>query len=211
MKIVILGASQGTGAEAVKVGAERGHQVTAFARSPEKLAFEHANVTRMQGDFHNRESVEHAVVGQDAVLVTASATRFKAFRENPNYFSQGTAYAVDAMKAHGVRRLVILSALGTGETRRLVPFPMRALLVDVLLKTAFEDHARQEKIVRESGLDWITVRPGRLTNGPARRAYVAKVAIERVPAAISRADVADCLVSAAESDAWIGQAVQIGG
>jgi uncharacterized protein YbjT (DUF2867 family) len=211
MKIVILGASQGTGAEAVKVALERGHHVTAFARSPEKLALDHAHLTRMRGDFHDRASVEQAIRGQDAVLVTASATRLKAFRENPNYFSQGTAYAIDAMKAHGVRRLVVLSALGTGETRRLMPFLMRGLLVDFLLKVPYADHERQEKMVRESGLDWIVVRPGRLTNGPARRKYVAKVAIEPVPSSISRGDVADCLVSAAESDAWIGEAVQIGG
>lgn len=211
MKIVVLGASQGTGALAVRAALDRGHQVTAFARSPEKLALAHASLTRLKGDFHDRASVEGAVQGHDAVIITASATKLSAFKEQPRYFSLGTGFAIDAMKKHGVRRLVVLSALGTGESRPLVPFPIRTIMIDWILKGAFADHVTQEAITRESGLDWVVARPGRLTDGPARGRYVAKTTIERVPAAISRADVADFLVKACEVDTWLGHAVQIGG
>jgi uncharacterized protein YbjT (DUF2867 family) len=211
MKIAILGASQGTGAEAAKAAVARGHQVTAFARSPQKLAFEHPSLTRLRGDFHDRASVEQAVRGQDAILVTASATALRAFRENPRYFSLGTGYAIDAMKAHGVRRLVVLSAMGTGDSRPLLPWILRKGMVDFLLKVPFEDHERQEALVRDSGVEWVIARPGRLTNGPARKRYVVKSELVRVPIAISRADVGDFLVSAAETDTWIGRAVQLGG
>jgi uncharacterized protein YbjT (DUF2867 family) len=211
MKIAILGASQGTGAEAVKAALSRGHHVVAFARSPQKLAVDHSALTRVRGDFHDRASVDEAVRGQDAVLVTASATRLKAFRENPHYFSQGTGHAIEAMKTHGVRRIVILSAIGTGESRKLMPWLGAKILVDFVLKVPFEDHQRQEVMVRASGLDWVIVRPGRLTNGPARKSYVSHAEIERVPMTISRADVADFMVNAAESDAWVGKAVQLGG
>jgi uncharacterized protein YbjT (DUF2867 family) len=211
MKISILGGSQGTGAEATRIALERGHHVTAFARSPDKLALSHPMLTKMKGDFHQRESVEAAVVGRDAIIVTASATSLKAFKENPTYFSQGTSYAVDAMKAHGVRRLVVLSAFGTGESRKLAGFFLNTLVISFLLKTPFADHERQEKLVRESGLDWVIARPGRLTNGPARKKYVTKTAIEPVPTSISRADLADFLVTAAEVDSWVHEAVQLGG
>jgi uncharacterized protein YbjT (DUF2867 family) len=211
MKILILGASQGTGAEAVRAALARGHDVTAFARSPDKLALLHPRLTRLRGDFHQRESVDGAVQGQDAVVVTASATSLKGFKQNPSYFSQGTGYAIEGMKKHGVRRLVVLSALGTGESRKLANFFVDKVVISFLLKAPFEDHERQEALVRASGLDWVIARPGRLTNGPARKLYVAKSSIEPVPMSISRADVADFLVTAAEGDTWIGQAVQIGG
>ena len=211
MKISILGASRGTGAAAVRVALDRGHGVTAFARSPDKLALLHPRLVKLAGDFHQRESVESAVRGQDAVIVTASATSLKGFKQNPNYFSQGTGYAVDAMKTHGVRRLVVLSALGTGESRRLMNFFVDKLVISFLLKTPFEDHERQEALVRASGLDWVIARPGRLTDGPARKKYVTKTLIEPVPSSISRADVADFLVTATEVDTWLGEAVQIGG
>ncbi len=211
MRILVIGASQGTGALAVEAALSQGHEVTAFARSPQKLTIENRKLRKLTGDFHVKASVDAAVAGHDAVIVTASSTSIKGFKENPHYFSSGTTFVVDAMKRHGVRRIVVLSALGTGETRRLLPAPVRFLVVDRLLKYPFADHVRQEELTRASGLEWVIVRPGRLTNGPARLAYKKTGKIEKVPAAISRADVADFLVEAATTSTWVGQGVQIGG
>jgi uncharacterized protein YbjT (DUF2867 family) len=211
VKISILGASKGTGAEAVRVALDRGHDVTAFSRTPSQLALAHPKLTKLAGDFHQRESVEGAVRGQDAVIITVSSATLRGFKENPTYFSKGTAFAIDAMKAHGIRRLAVLSALGAGESRKIAGFLVDKLVIPYLLKGPFEDHERQEKRVRESGLDWVIARPSRLTNGPARHKYVQKVALEPVPSSIARADVADFLVSAVEVDTWLARAVQLGG
>jgi putative NADH-flavin reductase len=211
MRILVVGASQGTGALAVKSALARGHEVTAFARSPDKLAIDHPKLAKLRGDFHDKASVEGAVRGHDAVIITASATSLAGFKKNPNYFSLGTGYVIEAMKASGARRLVVLSALGVGDSRKLVGFVVETLLVKFILRVPFQDHERQEKMTRESGLDWVIARPGQLTDGPALGRYAKKISIEPVQRSISRADVADFLVEAAESDAWIGHAVQIGG
>jgi len=211
MKIVIMGASRGTGAEAAKIALARGHEVTAFARTPSRLTIEHPKLNKLAGDFHNRESVASSVRGQTAVIITVSFTSFKALRDNPNYYSQGTGYAIEAMKAHGPRRLVVLSAWGVGESRKLANFFVDSLVISFLLKAVYEDHERQEKLVRESGLDWVIARPTRLTNGPARGRYVKNSGLGPVPLSISRADTADFLVTAAGVDTWVHQAVQLGG
>ena len=211
MNILIVGASQGTGALAVRAALDKGHTVTAFARSPQKLVLDHPQLQRVAGDFHQAASVEAAVPGHEAVIVTASATSLSAFKANPRYFSQGTGYIIDAMKKAGVRRLVVLSALGVGDSRPLLNPIVRALMVGWLLSRPFVDHERQEAQVRASGLDWVVARPGRLTNGTARRQYVKRTAIEKVPSSIARADVADFLVDACVADGWVGHAVQIGG
>ncbi|MGD0673926.1 MAG: NAD(P)-binding oxidoreductase [Polyangiaceae bacterium] len=211
MHILIVGASQGTGALAVRAALDKGHRVTALARSPQKLALENPQLTKVAGDFHQAASLDAAVPGHDAVIVTASATSLRAFKENPRYFSQGTGYAVDAMKKSSAKRLVVLSALGVGDSRRLLNPLLRALMVGWLLKVPYEDHERQEDLVRTSGLEWVVARPGRLTNGPARHRYVKKTAIEAVPGSIARADVADFLVEACEVPTWVGHAVQLGG
>jgi uncharacterized protein YbjT (DUF2867 family) len=211
MKILVLGASQGTGALAVKVALERGHKVTAFARHPDKLVLEHADLSRVSGDFHNQESVAKVMPGHEAVIITASSTTLKGFRDNPTYFSQGTAHAIAAMKANAIKRLVVLSAMGVGESRKLANFFLDKLVIGFLLKAPFLDHERQEKLVMESGLDWVIARPTRLTNGPARKQSTRAPRLQKVPSAISRADVADFLVEAATVDTWVRQAVQLGG
>lgn len=181
MKILVIGASQGTGALSVKEALARGHHVTAFARTPEKLQVTHAGLTLRTGNFHDAASVDAAVAGHDAVIVSASATKLSAFKENPHYFSQGTGYTIEAMKKHGVRRLVVLSALGASESRPLLAAPLRWLMVDWLLKTPFADHDKQEEQVRFSGLEWVIARPTRLTGGPAGKSYTATAALEKVP------------------------------
>jgi len=211
MRILVVGASQGTGALAVEEALKRGHLVTAFARNPQRLSLDNPNLTRSSGNFHELASVQSAVPGHDAVIITESATSLRAFKETPNYFSLGTGYVIEAMKAHGVKRLVVLSALGTGESAKLMNVILRTLVIGWLLKIPFEDHVRQEQLTRDSGLDWVIARPTRLTNGLARKQYQKKSALEPVPNAISRADVADFLLEAVETDQWLHQAVQLGG
>lgn len=211
MRILIIGASQGTGALAAQEALNRGHAVTAFARNPQRLVLESPNLARASGSFHELESLRSVIPGHDAVIVTASATSLRTFKENPKYFSSGTENAIVAMKEFGVRRLVILSALGVGESVRLANFVLKALVINWLLKIPFQDHERQEQLVKESGLDWVIARPSRLTDGPARKQYEKRVAIQPVPGMISRADVASFLVDACENEQWVGKAVQLGG
>jgi putative NADH-flavin reductase len=211
MKILVVGASQGTGAQVVLRALEKGHEVTAFSRSPQKLTVQHERLTRLPGDFHNAAQVDAAVKGQDAVIMTASVGKLSQFKEQPDFFSRGSTLVVESMKRHGVKRLCVLSALGVGESRKLLPWPARVLLVGLILKAAFEDHAREEALLRQSGLEWVVARPGRLTDGPARHAYQKTAELKPLPSAISRADVADFLVAACEDATWVHKAVHLGG
>ena len=211
MKILVLGASQGTGALCVKAALAKGHAVTAFSRTPSKLDVSHPALTKLAGDFHDAASVRGAVAGQDAVIICASPSSLGAIKDKPDYFSRGTKHCIDAMKEHGVRRLVILTAHGVGESKPAASWFQRTFLIDRLLKGFFLDHDVQERMTRESGLDFVIARPTRLTNGAAKGKYVRTEELISVPGSISRADVADFLVDACESTKWVGKAVQLGG
>jgi uncharacterized protein YbjT (DUF2867 family) len=211
MKILVLGASRGTGALCVKAALAKGHAVTAFARTPAKLDLTHPQLTKLAGDFHDAASVWAAVKGHDAVIICASSSSLKGFKETPDYFSRGTKFCIDAMKEHGVKRLVVLSANGVGDSYAAASWFQRTFLIARLLKYPYRDHEVQERLTRESGLEFVIARPTRLTNGKANGRYTRSAAPVSVPSSISRADVAGFLVESCESPAFVGKAVELGG
>jgi uncharacterized protein YbjT (DUF2867 family) len=211
MKILVIGASQGTGALCVKAALAKGHSVTAFSRTPSKLDVTHPALTKVAGDFHDAAAVLRGVAGHDAVIICASPTSLSGIKETPDYFSRGTKYCIDAMKEHGVKRLVVLTAHGVGESKPAASWFQRTFLIERLLKRFFRDHDVQERMTQESGLDFVIARPTRLTNGKAKGQYVRTAELISVPGSISRADVADFMVEACESSTWVGKGVQLGG
>jgi uncharacterized protein YbjT (DUF2867 family) len=211
MNILVVGASKGTGALCVKSALGQGHAVTAFARTPAKLELSHPRLTKVAGDFHDAASVVTAVKGHDAVIICASVGALSDFKAKPDYFSRGTRHCIDAMKQHGVKRLVVLSAQGAGDSIATANWFLRTFVIGGILKLAFRDHDVQERITAESGLEYVIARPTRLTDGPANGRYTKTAALVKVPSAISRADVADFLVESCSSTAFLNQAVQLGG
>jgi len=191
MKIVIFGATGTIGRLAVTRMIEDGHHVTAFARHPEKLALRHENLTLHPGDATDREAVLAAVQGQDAAVITvgAGASRKSTVR------SQATLNVIQAMQAHGVRRLICQSTLGAHESWSNLNFFWKRIMFGALLAPVFRDHELQESLVRASGLDWTIVRPSAFTDAPVRGAL--KEAIRPGDRAlrlkIPRAEVADFL------------------
>ena len=105
----------------------------------------------------------------------------------------------------------LLTAHGVGESKSAASWFQRTLLIEGLLKGFFRDHDVQERMTRESGLDFVIARPTRLTNGKAKGKYVRTTEPIPVPSTISRADLADFLVEMCESPTLLGKGVQLGG
>jgi putative NADH-flavin reductase len=138
------------------------------------------------------------VAGQDAAVVALGGGRKGGVR------ARGTAAVVEAMRRTGVRRLVVQSTLGVGDSRGNLNFFWKHLMFGLLLRNAYADHVEQEELTRQSGLDWTIVRPGAFTDGARtgsyRRGFSAE---ERTNLRISRADVADFVVSQLTDDTWL--------
>lgn len=211
MKVLVLGASKGTGALCVKSALAKGHTVSAFARTPAKLTLTDPKLTKVTGDFHDAASVRAAVAGHDAVIICASVGSLSEFKAKPDYFSRGTKFCIDAMKEHGVKRLVVLSAQGAGDSVVTANWILKTFVIGGILKRAFRDHDVQERMTRESGLEYVIARPTRLTDGPAKGQYTKTAELVKVPGSISRADVADFLVESCDSQTFLNKAVQLGG
>ena len=68
MKIVVFGATGGTGERIVERALAEGHEVVAVARKPEAFTTRHSRLKVVKGDVLDPASVATAIVGADAVL-----------------------------------------------------------------------------------------------------------------------------------------------
>jgi putative NADH-flavin reductase len=157
MRLFVLGATGRTGTEIIDLAQKRGHQVTAFVRSPQKLK-PAPSLTIVRGDPLRSETIIAALPGHEAVLSAIGPPPREAFR--PNTLVADCARAtVNAMAASGVARLAIISAA--------VLFPEKGLYY-AFFRWFLQHHARDlhamEDIVQASGLQWTIARPPRLTN-----------------------------------------------
>ncbi|HEY4643300.1 MAG TPA: SDR family oxidoreductase [Bacteroidota bacterium] len=205
MKLLIFGATGGTGRELVRQGLERGHTVTAFAREPSKVKLKNENLRIAKGNVLDYASVEDAVKDQDAVL---SALGHKKFLIKTTILSKGTKNIITAMKNQGVRRFVCETSLGVGETRGKLGLYYTLFTIPFIVYFYFKDKGLQERYIKESGLDWVIVRPGQLTNGRKRGVYRhgPDVGNYIITLRISRADVADFMLNQLTEDMYIHMA-----
>ncbi len=193
MNLLVIGATGPTGREIVNQGLSAGHHVRALVRNPEGAAKTlPAEVECRPGDVLRSDSLAAALTGRDAVVCSLGSAASGPFKE-VTLFSRGTANLLAAMRTAGVRRLVCITGIGAGESRGHGPWYYNWLVQPLLLRGVYRDKDRQEALVRESDADWTLVRPGLLTNGPARGAgrYRVLTDLGGVTAGrISRADVA---------------------
>src|ERR1700722_12740281 len=107
MKIAVIGGAGRTGRQVVRQALDRGHEVVAVARSPEKLNVADDRLTVAAADVHDADALARAVVGADAIVTTYGAA---AGRQPTDVYSAGITNVLAAMDAGGVRRLAGISA-----------------------------------------------------------------------------------------------------
>jgi uncharacterized protein YbjT (DUF2867 family) len=215
MRVLVVGATGGSGRATVEALLSEGHEVTAFARRPEALAVVSPRLKVFPGDVTNPGDVERAVRGQEAVIVTLG------IRENPltvrlrgsvgtplDVRSAGTRNVIAAMRKQGVRKLVVQSSYGVGETRGRLSLKWK-LLFSLLLKPQIADTERQEHVVRESGLDWVLAQPVGLTDDEDARAPFASPTGEARGMSVSRKSVGRFLAEAAQGAQYLGRSVAL--
>jgi len=204
MKLIIFGATGGTGSQLVRQALENGHDVTAFARSPEKLGLDHQRLKLFKGDVLDLVSVQQAMLRQDAVLCSlgAPAMNKKGLRSN------GTKNIIHAMEKEGVRRFICQSALGCGDSHSLLPFHYKYFIIPLMLRYVYADHEIQERYIRESKLEWTIIRCAALTNGRYTNSYWHGFEVTGKPLTmkISRADVAGFMLKQLEDDTYLQKA-----
>ena len=222
MKLTIFAATGGIGRQLLGQAVAAGHDVTAVARNPRGLSPVPARAVAADLASADPAALQPAVAGADAVL-SALGPRTKA---DAGVAARGTEVITEAMRAAGVRRVIVVSAAPIGTIASPGrPHPPRhdpgdgfiiRYLADPIVKRALRAHyadlARMEDVLRDSDsdLDWTIVRPPRLTDKPVtgryRTAYGQNI---RRGVFVSRADVAHYMLSVLDNPETFRQTVGI--
>lgn len=200
--MLILGATGGTGIQIVEQAIHKGHSVTALVRSTERLARFNGRINTIVGDLMSSAEIASAASGHDAVLSALGPRDPKSKARLMDPFAHAV---VNGMSESGVARLILLSIAFLFRNAILPPvYPLGQML--------FKDHVRDcedmESTVRASALNWTIVRPPQFTDKPATGKY--RVEAGRLPLmgfTVSRADVADFMIRAAEQNLYSRQIV----
>lgn len=195
--VLVIGGTRATGLEVVRVLRARGDEVAVLARPSSDVGeAEKLGARIVRGDAMNPADLATALAaGPYRAVVSTLGGGLKL----PQVDFEGNRNAVDAAKAAGIRRFVLVTVIGAGDSRDAAPWISRRMLKDVMAeKTRAEDH------LKASGLDYTIIRPGGLLDREAQgRAYL--TADTRSMSWIRRADLARLVVQALDDPQAVGK------
>ena len=203
--VLVIGASGGIGRETLSAALDAGHRVRAFSRSANEIDLENSYLEKHSGDAMNEAGIDAALDGIDVVVQTLGIGADELFK-SVNLFSESTRILIAAMQRRNVRRLIVVTGFGAGDSRGAIGCLQR-IPFRLFLGRAYNDKDVQERLIKESGLVWTIVRPGILTKGARTGRY--RVLVEPSQwrnGVISRADVADFIVRSIDDDGRAQQA-----
>jgi uncharacterized protein YbjT (DUF2867 family) len=206
MQLVVIGATGRTGRLVVEQALGRGHEVVAYVRRPDALG-ERPGLRVVGGQLSDQPALAAAMTGADAVLVALGPSGVRDLFGS-DLMRTTLPVVAAAMTATGVRRLVLMSAFGVGDTAVPASFSAR-LSFQTAMRALYRDKQEAESALAATGLDVTTVYPTMLTNGPSDATPVVRdvatvVHVSGMPK-VPRVSVATALLDAAEDPSSIGK------
>ncbi len=202
LKILIIGATGGTGKALLGQALGQGHAVTVLVRNPNKITIKHEHLVVVEGNVLDYDSVDHAVQGHDVVV---SALGHKHFFLKNTILSDGIKNVIRVMEKHKVKRLIFESSLGIGDSRGMLGLYYTLFVIPFIIFFYYKDKELAERYIMESRLDWTIVRPGQLNNGKKKGVYREGLNVgNRISSVrISRADVADFMLKQLTDNSYL--------
>ena len=212
-RVLIIGATSGSAKELIPQALERGYAVTALARRPEAVDFEHEGLTVVKGDVYDIDTLTAAMQG-DEVVISMVGPRVDPMKEVEamDLYTVGTTNIMQAMRDAGDGRFLVASSLAV-ENELPTQKPQGEALGNMWLWNArklYQDMGAMEGLVRDSGLDYVIFRPPFLVHEPAREDLILAINEDsRKGTMATYADFASLVLDQVESDQYLGSTVGI--
>jgi uncharacterized protein YbjT (DUF2867 family) len=211
MKILILGATGRTGKQLLQEAIDRGHEVHVLVRDASRVKIQSTRLILFIGNPGNRVSLSRALHGCDAVLSALNISRTSDFpwaplRTPTDFLENMLSHLIELMSEKEIKRLILTSAWGVGDSREEIPAWFRWLVDHSNIGKAYAQHELQEKMLRESALDWTAVRPVGLNNRKKlKRLIVSEQGSPKPGLLISRRQTARFMLDCLDLKTYIGE------
>lgn len=194
-KLIIFGATGGTGKEVVKQSLEKGYDVTVIVRNQSTLQLDHSNLRIVIGDVLQPDTFTEEITGKDAVI---SCLGIGSSTKPTVVYSQGIKNIITAMGHANITRLICISAgaLYINEKMGLFIQTLTRFVLQKIFRNLYADMRLMEKTLENTDIDWTIVRPPMLKNSRLTKKF--RIAIQsniKHPFSISRADLAWYMIS----------------
>lgn len=172
MNLLVLGATGNIGRQLVDMALERGHRVTAIVRSTAGVR-ERDGLEVIQGDVLNPTVLRDAFSGMDAVISCLGIRKkdptdpWSQLLSPEDFTASCASITVEAMKIHGLKRLVVISSAGVGDSWETVDSEIRDVVKSSNVAKIFLDLNNMEQVLARSELDTLAIRPVALVIGDA--------------------------------------------
>ncbi|MDQ6772794.1 MAG: NAD(P)H-binding protein [Candidatus Dormibacteraeota bacterium] len=205
MKVALIGSTGFIGQGVLACLVADGHVVRALARHPSRVRQQNG-LTVIGGDALNLEAVDQTVAGCEAVVSTLGTRRGEDV--DPDFLAQAARNVLQAMRNHGVNRLVAVSGAGITVPGERKPFPHNVIsrLLRMLARNAVESKQREYDVLAGSEVEWTAVRPVRVQDVPASGSVRTGTSAEHLGTRVSRDDLARFIVDQLHDRTFVHQA-----
>ena len=211
MKVTIFGATgfsgQGILAEALK----QGHEVTILVRDASKIPIKHKNLTLVEGNVLDPGTVASVLHHQEAVIQCLGVGG-KGDGKPTTFISDATKVIVDEMQNQKIKRLIVMSNVGAGNSIAFQPWFFTKIILPYFmkwLKVIIEDKNRMEPIIMNSNLDWTIVRCPNIVDKPAKGTCNATLDGKGLKLSVTLPDLSKFMVDQLKQTGFIKQAPSV--
>jgi len=211
MKVIIFGATGFSGQAILANSIKQGHEVTILVRDASKIPIKYQNLTIVEGNVLNTQTVASVLHHQEAVIQCLGVSG-KGDGKPTTFISDATKIIVDEMQNKKIKRLIAMSNVGAGNSIAFQPWFFTKIILPYFmkwLKVIIEDKNRMEPIIMNSNLDWTIVRCPNIVDKPAKGTCNATLDGKGLKLSITLSDLSKFMVDQLKQTVFIKQAPSV--
>ncbi|MFN5575684.1 MAG: NAD(P)-dependent oxidoreductase [Bacteroidota bacterium] len=211
MKVTIFGATGFSGQAILADSIKQGQEVTILVRDASKIPIKHQNLTLVEGNVLNPQTVASVLHHQEAVIQCLGVSG-KGDGKPTTFISDATKIIVDEMQNQKIKRLIAMSNVGAGNSIAFQPWFFTRIILPYFmkwLKVIIEDKNRMEPIIMNSNLDWTIVRCPNIVDKPAKGRCNATLDGKGLKLSITLSDLSKFMVDQLKQTVFIKQAPSV--